>query len=301
MNAGARNLRPGLNRCQARQICNLSLIPDCGNDSARFTVQQCDGGIGKHLFRAFRHFRNRRAVLQQPVQLLRLLLFPVRTPRQHSFAVDIQHGKHLLRDINAGQILTDMATACHREKPPMVVKIEIEIIRNELSRAAGGFDYNIVKCFGQQFTGTLFLIFQIIFYGQAFFRILYTADGKIFQNSEMIDADTERINIARILHLKEVPQHSQHADIFMAQPGGADQTRFLNRPGQLGQRIGHMKHPCVRAETAHPAGNSGKHRNIAERPRNASGPDGVADGMENTEPFRNAVIVHHGIKASRRD
>ena len=63
----------------------------------------------------------------------------------------------------------------------MVVKIEIEIIRNEFSRAAGGFDYNIVKCFGQQFTGTLFLIFQIIFYGQAFFRILYTADGKTVQ------------------------------------------------------------------------------------------------------------------------
>ena len=27
----------------------------------------------------------------------------------------------------------------------MVVKIEIEIIRNELSRAAGGFDYNITS------------------------------------------------------------------------------------------------------------------------------------------------------------
>ena len=58
----------------------------------------------------------------------------------------------------------------------MIVEIEIEIIRYEFSRADGGFDDNIVKCSRQQFAGTLFLIFQIIFYGQALFRILYTAN-----------------------------------------------------------------------------------------------------------------------------
>jgi hypothetical protein len=116
----------------------------------------------------------------------------------------------------------------------------------------------------------------------------------------VIHADDLEVEAAEV-DVEYLRECELRAGNLVAEPDGLHRRLARHCPAQCGHRVGDVEHPRVGTDLLHIARDGNEHRNVAQRPHDATRTHGVADRLLDPVALGDLEVMAHALERARRD